>query len=225
MSTVRAIALDFDGVVLESAGIKTEAFRCLFPERSPEEVAAVVAHHLANEGVSRYRKFRHFREEIFGEPYTPEDERDLDERFSALVREGLLTCPFVPGARELLESLSGRVPLYVVSGTPDAELAEIAGLRGVAGAFTALLGSSRAKPERLREVLEREGIEAGELLFVGDAMTDWRAADEVGAIFVGRVRPGEPSPFPQSGVAALVDDMTGVAGLLEPGGPFAIAAA
>ena len=54
----KAIALDFDGVILESAVIKTQAFSGVF-ENYPEHLEAIINHHLNNVGVSRYEKFKY----------------------------------------------------------------------------------------------------------------------------------------------------------------------
>jgi len=94
---IRVAVFDFDGVVLESTDIKTRAFSQLF---DGDERA--LAHHLEHAGVSRYEKFRYIHEEILGISYTDEDEQRLGVRFSELVLDEVMRCPFVPGARELL---------------------------------------------------------------------------------------------------------------------------
>ena len=179
---IRAAILDFDGVVLESADIKTRAFERLF-EGDPR----AVAHHHQHAGVSRYEKFRHIRTEILGLSYTEEDERVLGDRFRELVLEEVLRCPFVPGALELLRRRSGQLPLYVASGTPQDELRDIVRRREIDGHFAGVFGSPDTKDVIARRVLGEIGVEPAEALFVGDAVTDMEAAREVGIPFVGRV--------------------------------------
>lgn len=63
---IKAIIFDFDGVIIESAEIKTDAFRTLFagyPDMLPE----IIAHHQKNSGISRYKKFRYIYEKILGQ--------------------------------------------------------------------------------------------------------------------------------------------------------------
>lgn len=213
---IRVVAFDFDGVIAESADIKTDAFRALYAERS-EHVEAVVAHHRANEGISRYHKFRHIHEQILGEPYDPVLEAELDARFTGLVFEAIVNAPFVHGVVELLELLSERVPLYVVSGTPDAELDRIVEARGLSSFFAGILGSSKGKTERLREVIAAEGVAPTEVLFVGDALSDLSAACETGVTFVARVTRGDEKRFDGAQVAARVNDMRGLAALVRDG--------
>ncbi len=190
---IRAIAFDFDGVVLESARIKTEAFRELFAEY-PEKVDEIVEYHLGNEGVSRYPKFRHIREEILGAEYTEEAGQRLGEEFSALVYEKVLRAPFVEGASAFLKEHHAEYLMFIVSATPQAELAEIVTARGIAGYFTGVYGSPVLKTDALRDIMERHALGCDEVVLVGDAAADRDAAAEAGAHFIARVA-GNGSPL------------------------------
>jgi phosphoglycolate phosphatase-like HAD superfamily hydrolase len=197
---IRTAILDFDGVVLESVHIKTRAFERLF-----DGDRRAVDYHLEHAGISRYEKFRHIREEILGLEHTPEDDRRLGEEFSRLVLEEVLRCPFVPGARELLERRGAQTPLYVASGTPEGELRHIVEERGIAATFAGVFGTPDTKEVITRRVLEEAGVQPGQAIFVGDAMTDLRAARETGVPFVGRVAEGEPDPFAEHDVVRVSD--------------------
>ena len=91
---IKAIVFDFDGVLVESAGIKTRAVRELFSEW-PHAVEEMVEYHLANMGVSRYEKFRHFYENVLGEEYTEEAGLAPGRRFSKLVYPRGLRAPLI----------------------------------------------------------------------------------------------------------------------------------
>jgi phosphoglycolate phosphatase-like HAD superfamily hydrolase len=197
---IRAAVFDFDGVVLESADIKTNAFRRLFDGN--EEA---VAHHLAYVGVSRYEKFRYITTAILKRPYTDAEERRLGERFSALVLDEVLRCPFVPGARELLERLAGELPLFVASGTPEDELREIVSARGLQGLFAEVYGTPPSKGEILRRILTERELGAEEVVMVGDAATDLAGAREAGVRFIGRVSADAPNPFLDADVSVVCD--------------------
>lgn len=179
---IRAAVFDFDGVVLESADIKTRAFAALF-----DHDERAVAHHLEFAGVSRYAKFRHITVEILGRPYDDAEERRLGDRFSELVLEEVLRCPFVPGARELLERRSTQARLFVASGTPQDELRDIVRARGLEPFFAAVYGTPDTKDVIAGRILADEGIAPHEAIFVGDAMTDLLGARAAGMPFVGRV--------------------------------------
>lgn len=201
---IRAVAFDFDGVVLESADIKTNAFAELFADH-PEHVHHIVALHLDQQGISRYEKFRRIHAEILDLPLSDERERDLGVRFSEIVVEQLERCPFVEGAPELLRELAADLPLYVASGTPEDELRALCAGREIDSLFTGIYGTPRGKPEILREILASHTLDASELLFVGDATSDLAAAAEVGTPFVARVCPGKPDPFDDPALFRVAD--------------------
>ena len=66
VSKIRALILDFDGVIVESNALKTEAFEAVF-SRFPEHAAAMLAYHHAHVSESRYAKFEHLAERL-GKP-------------------------------------------------------------------------------------------------------------------------------------------------------------
>lgn len=191
---IRAAVFDFDGVVLESVEIKTVAFRRLFADHPEGE--RMVEYHRANGGVSRFEKFRWFYEEVRGESITQARSVALGDDFSALVLDEVRRCAFVPGAHELLERLAAEIPLFVASGTPEDELRGIVEHRGLAGLFTGVYGSPPTKAQILSRIMGEHGLNADDLVLVGDAMTDCDGAAGAGVPFVGRVPEGEPSPFP-----------------------------
>ncbi len=191
-----AIVFDFDGVLAESVDIKTTAFATLYREHGAAVEEAVVAHHLAHGGISRHEKFRHYEEVLLGRPLTPARAEALADGFARLVKQGVIAAPPVAGAPALLAGLAPYKPLFVASGTPEEELQEIVAARGDTRFFRALHGSPRGKAEILRTIAAELGARPDRLLMVGDAASDHDAAAETGAGFIGRVPPGDASPFP-----------------------------
>ncbi|MCU0838706.1 MAG: HAD hydrolase-like protein [Rhodospirillales bacterium] len=200
----QAVIFDFDGVIVESADIKTAAFRALYRPHGAAVEAAAVAHHLANGGISRRKKIRHIHREHLGISL---DQAELDRLcalFSSLVEDAVVAAPAVPGALPLLAHLAERAPRFVVSGTPEPELKRIVARRGLTDMFTEVHGSPREKPPIIRDLLARYGLAPAAVLFIGDALTDWRAAKETGVRFVGRAADGAENPFP-AGVTVIAD--------------------
>jgi HAD superfamily hydrolase (TIGR01549 family) len=211
--TVEAVALDFDGVVVESVELKNRAFGELFRDDHPDKVDEIVRFQLANIGLSRLAKFPRIYEEILEIPFPEGELERLDQRFSQIVYEAVVGCPYVPGARELLEGNGGDHAFFVVSATPEWELRRIVEARGLAPFFRAVYGAPDKKPELLRRILADEGLDPDALLFVGDAENDFAAARETGVAFVGRVPKGAPSPFPPE--QAVVSDLAELASMLR----------
>ena len=214
---LKLLILDFDGVIVESVGIKTEAFRKLF-SAYPEQLEAIIDFHLSNDGLSRYKKFDHIYPSILGQSLDKEESARLGIRFTELVLEQIKACPFVPGAVDFLEEFKGRVPIYIASGTPEPELREIVKVRGLESYFTGVFGSPKIKSEIAKFVLDHEGVAPENCLFVGDTMTDYTEAAKAGVKFIGRWDGKMPpeNPFDQL-TSPVVKDLTKLSSLIAEG--------
>jgi len=201
------IILDFDGVILESVSIKTEAFRTLF-SNVPEHVEEIVQFHQDNGGMSRFDKFRFIFKNILNEDLTEKKFTELSERFAALVFNAIMRADFVPGAQEFLERYYTQIPLYVVSATPEQELCQIIGARRMSHYFRHVYGAPHKKTDCIREIVTLNGVPAESVFFVGDAKNDYTAACTAGVKFIGRVKPGDENRFDElPGVVAVIPDM------------------
>ncbi len=198
LASLQAIFFDFDGVLVESVNIKTEAFCALYAEYGEKIVALVKAHHLAHGGMSRFNKFSHYHNIFLQQPLTGEQLNDLAQRFSTLVENGVIATPWVSGAKETLERLHIRLPLFVVSGTPDNELHRIIEQRKMAHYFVSTHGSPRNKITLLNEILQTHGYDPAHCLMIGDSMEDYMATIPYKMPFLGRVPLDQSNSFPDS---------------------------
>lgn len=212
--SIRAVIFDFDGVILESADIKTDAFVELFSDLPVDQVARVRDHHLANMGISRYAKFAWIYRAVLGREITADESAELGERFSALVFSKVLAAPFVLGADRALQTLSQTMPLFVASGTPQQELDLIVDDRGIRSHFTEVWGSPRGKGEIIEDVRSRHRLAAQDVLFVGDGMSDYNAAHATGVRFLARDTPALHDAWVGLGVARACD-LTKLVDLVE----------
>lgn len=183
MSKIQAVIFDFDGVILDSANIKTEAFLELF-KKYPEHQQAIKEYHIENQGITRYKKFEWIYKELLDKPYNEEIKEKLGSNFSALVFEKIMEADAISGAMEFLETLRNNIPAYIASGTPDEELGKIIKSRNLAKYFKAAYGSNISKEEAIERVAEQESAEYSELLFIGDATTDYLAASSRDVPFI-----------------------------------------
>ena len=157
----------------------------------------MVTYHLLNKGISRFEKFRHYYENILKIPMDEEKLIFLGKEFSKIVLDEVIASPFIPGAMETLEELKRlNISSYLVSGTPDEEMLLIVETKGLSLFFEEVHGSPRLKDEIIIDLLHRKGYEPSKCLFIGDAMTDYNAAQKTGTCFLGIVKDGERSPFP-----------------------------
>lgn len=209
---LKLIILDFDGVIVESTDIKTEAFRKLFSDY-PKQVDIIVEYHKKHAGVSRYEKFSYIHENIFRRPLDEEKLAELGERFSALVVDEIKTCPLVSGALEFLEKYSKRVKLFIASSTPEDELRYLVKARGLQKYFRGMYGAPSKKSEIASRITEGEGVKKGDAMFVGDSAADHAEAEKAGIPFIGRVADLADCPFPNG--VKTIKDLNELSGVVE----------
>lgn len=193
---VKAIIFDFDGVILDSAGVKTQAFAHCYAGEDADKIAAVVDYQQRHGGIGRREKFVHFERSLFGRPAGPDALDALCGRFAAFIETAMLEVPFIAGARETLRALHGRVPLHLVSGMPEDELIAVLAQRGLTPFFASVAGAPKHKQEAFRRILDVEGLAPEEALAVGDSTTEFEAARDLGIPFVAIVGEGAPDFFP-----------------------------
>lgn len=200
---LRAVILDFDGIVLESNQLKTLAFERIFG-RFPDHAVHMLGYHHDHVSESRFKKFEYLVTHRLGRPSGDPLVAELAQAFSDEMMELIEQCPMVAGAAEFLEYVSRRVPIYLASMTPHAELERILDGRGLAKWFTAVYGCPPwTKRAAIQEVIGRYGSVGG-LLFVGDSAGDQSAARDMGIEFLARdsglsFEDPQPQTFPDMG--------------------------
>lgn len=181
----KVILFDFDGVLVESVGIKDRAFETLFKEY-PEHLEEIMDYHLSNNATVRFEKFRYITENILGKRYDEETEKRLSKKFSSLVFRGIVDCPYVLGAKEILDSYWDKIPLYIASVSPADELDEILAARKLMKYFKKIYAVPWIKTDAIRDIMDREDVSPEDVVFVGDSYEDFKSARLTGIFFIGR---------------------------------------
>jgi phosphoglycolate phosphatase-like HAD superfamily hydrolase len=184
---VKAIIFDFDGVLVDSVNIKTKAFARLFEAEGREAVRQVVDYHVKNGGMSRFSKFKHIYKNILSRRLDKYISNDLSNKFSAMVKEEVVNAPYIKGAREFLDRYSSSYKCFISSATPQGETEEIIKKRGMGNYFCGIFGSPKEKINIVRDILKIHGISPREAIYIGDALSDLRAASANGVRFIAVV--------------------------------------
>jgi phosphoglycolate phosphatase-like HAD superfamily hydrolase len=212
LERIKAIIFDFDGVIVESANIKTQAFQSLFSQY-PERLDSIVEYHIRNMGISRFVKFKYIYENILSLEYGPQEEKKLGNLFSRAVLEAILKAPFVAGAREYLGSHYNSQSFFIASGTPQEELDFIVSKLGLKQYFLEVFGSPLQKPEIIKHILAKYSLKRCEVVFIGDGQSDCLAANQTGIPFIGRITGDSLVDF--SSCEWVINDLTELDSTLE----------
>jgi phosphoglycolate phosphatase-like HAD superfamily hydrolase len=182
---LKVLIMDFDGVVIESNAVKTEAFQQVF-SRFPKYADAMMAFHYKHVPLNRFAKFEHLLK-LMGRAGDTMFMKDIADDFSEKVLEGMMRVPLVPGAENFLFRMTQRLPVYLASVTPAEELAIVLEKRGLVHWFRGVYGCPPwTKPLAIQDILAREGADSGDALLIGDSDGDQQAAAIAGVRFLAR---------------------------------------
>jgi len=179
------IILDFDGTLVESVGIKDAAFEELF-KSFPSHLDAIMRYHLDHNAIIRFKKFEYIYKNILKLPYTEKVEKDVSQKFSNLVFNKIVKCPYVSGALKFLKRYHAVIPLHLVSVSPEKELNRILKARNIQHYFKQIYSSKWKKVEAIKDIILKERTLSDKTVFIGDTYEDYLAAKAVGIFFIGR---------------------------------------
>ena len=183
----RVVVFDFDGVIIESAGIKKESYRQLFEEEFPEHLHQILDYQESRGGLPRRHQFEEIYEKILKEDPPLGRVGELEASYVSRMMSGVAAAPLVPGALEFLEAHHGQGNFFIASATPEDELQHIVRERGLDRFFADVYGSPMSKAEILSLIGRKTGASPGDMVFVGDYPAARAAAAEVGVPFVARL--------------------------------------
>jgi phosphoglycolate phosphatase-like HAD superfamily hydrolase len=174
---------DFDGTLVHSNTIKREAFYRLSPE--------IIQHrHAVDDVLSRMPEKSRFEivkaiyaliEEETNKTFDEQVVNEAIHNYSSTVREGVLACPELEGASQLLSAIkkSGGL-VYVSSNTPEDPLKELVSARGWLKYIDGCFGFPKQKIDTVKRILASNQLSASDVIIIGDGKSD-----EDSAIFNG----------------------------------------
>lgn len=184
---------DFDGVLVDSNAVKRNAYYdALADIHGAAEVVTEVLRAPPAEPADRYHTVKRIvsllRERGLLDARDPARfAAERVDRYTSICDRELPLCNEIPGASTLLATLSRSHPLYLNSATPEPILRATVAGRGWTPFFRDTLGTPATKTDNLRRIALAEGIQAQQILFVGDSEVDRHAAGQFGCPFVGVV--------------------------------------
>ena len=173
---LKGIIFDFDGVIVESVQVKSDAFAELYSPYGPDIVKKVVEHHEENGGMSRFDKIRFYHEIYLNKNITEKEVLNLANQFSSLVVDKVIAAPYVTGVLEYMKKYYKQYKLFISTGTPTKEINQILKARKIDQYFTDVFGSPDRKITHINNIKSKYGMSSEDLIFYGDSSSDLDAA-------------------------------------------------
>ena len=184
---IKGIIFDFDGVIVESVGVKADGFKKLYEPYGKKVVSKVLNHHFENGGVSRYEKFRHYHDKFLGKKISDSEMNDLGNTFSKFVVKQIINAPYVYGALEFLKNNHKKYDFFISTGTPQNEIEEIIKEREINRFFKLVFGSPEKKVSHIDKIFKYKNFKNNDLIFIGDSIQDKIASDKMNLSFIARI--------------------------------------
>jgi phosphoglycolate phosphatase len=202
--SIRCVAFDFDGTLVESNAIKRGTYFEVL-EGVSGATGALERTLRENPRADRTGILAKAREAVVREGAEVASLKDLVAAYSSICERRVIECASLPGAPEALEALHPTHALYLASATPEDALERVVAGRGWSQLFRGVYGGPRSKPENLTRIAERECLSKEQMLYVGDGVVDRDAAVAFGCAFLGC---GTPAAEAEAGpLTALVREI------------------
>ena len=119
---VKNIFFDFDGVILDSVKVKSEAFFDLYRPHGKQIANKVLVHHEKNGGMSRFEKFPLYHKSYLNIKLSKDEIEDLSNNFSELVIDKVVASKRIDGVLSFLKKYYRRMNFWIITGTPTNEI-------------------------------------------------------------------------------------------------------
>src|SRR5262249_3051755 len=168
----RLIVFDLDGTLIDSRQDLADAANALIVERGGHPLPSDAVGRMVGEGAAMLVR------RALDAAGLPHDDKSLP-RFLELYDERLLRTTYVyPGLLSVVEDLSRRSPLAIVTNKPLAPTRTLVDALGLQPFFSTVIGGDgpfprKPNPSSLRHLMETFGTTAQQTVLVGDSRIDF----------------------------------------------------
>ena len=177
---------DFDGVIVDSVDIKTNAFRKIFNKYDKAIYDKIIDHHIKNGGISRFVKFNLYFNQYLKLKYSQKKINHEIFKFSKEVKKKVIKSKEISGAYKMLKlCIKNNKKLIINTGTPTDEIKYILKKKKYFDFFTLIMGSPTTKEENFFKIKKTFNINYSDMIYFGDSKTDLDVANKLSLDFIG----------------------------------------
>lgn len=135
------IIFDFDGVILDSHNVKTEAFLEIFKEYGNIKAQQAQRYHLKNIGISRFDKFEHIIKKILKDKTV--NPKYLNKKFQDYCFKKIKSLKINDDLHIFLKKYNKKYDMYISTATPQNDIIKILKEKKILHLFKKIYGSPK----------------------------------------------------------------------------------
>ena len=166
MTNIQAI-FDFDGVILNSHKIKTDAFYKIFKTFGEDVAIKTSKYHLDNIGISRFQKFDFIIKNILKDKKI--SKRFLNQKFNFYCNKKIEKLNVSKSLINFFKKNSNNYELYVSTATPQKTISDILKKKKISKYFKKIYGSPYNKIQHINKKKKKDFSR----VFIGDTLEDY----------------------------------------------------
>ena len=177
-SNIKNIIFDFDGVIIDSMGIRTDGFRDIFHKYDNELVERLIAYHNENGGLSRFNKIKYFYNELLSQEITDMKIEEYATEFSNIMRQKLISKDvLIMDTVGFIKENYTKFNMHIASGSEEKELQFLCNELEISKYFKSIKGSPMHKNNLVKQIIEENNYKNEETVIIGDSINDFEAAE------------------------------------------------
>ena len=183
MKSYSNIIFDFDGVILNSHLVKTNAFYYVFSKYGKKVGNSAVKLHLKNMGKARTYKFNLINKYLLNNSLKNKDLKIIEKVFKDHILKRIFKMEINKNLINFIENSKNK-NFYISTGTNQEEIKKICKKKRIFKSFSGIYGSPKTKITHINSIIKNNKINKKDVLFIGDSLSDYKAANACGINFV-----------------------------------------
>ncbi len=179
----KQIIFDFDGVILKSHKVKSQAFYDLFSSYGKKISEKVLSYHLKNEGKSRFIKFKYIYKNILKEKISKKKLDLLSKNFDAISLEKINELKIPKYLIYFLKKNKKKILFHISTGTPQKIIEKILKKKKINHYFKNVYGSPAKKIVHINKIKKNKK----DTLFIGDSFEDFLSCKKTKTQFLLKI--------------------------------------
>lgn len=177
----KKIIFDFDGVIINSHVVKSNAFKHIFKKYSKNIAIQAYKYHLNNIGKSRFIKFKYILKKNF-KKFNAKQIINLNNEFDKYCNERIKNLKISKYLLFFLNEHYRKVKFYISTGTPNNLIRKLVKKKKIKKYFTAIYGSPKTKVDHIKSIIKK--TDKKKILFIGDSNEDYLSAKKLKIVFL-----------------------------------------